>query len=215
MTLAILSGGRPRLSPSSNRAMPSLNVSMRPLNASSPDPKPNASMLSAIDIASLAEAQNPVEKEVSIVSLPIRAVEDPVKPGHQESVFMELLLRIQALERTANASEFYINKLSTSHARLNQSQSTLSSDVTTSIAALHEEIYLVVNNSWTVSSHHLPLLSALLNTTQQLEMRLEILSDSQSLLDTRLNSLCIAMALIVVLVGFLVLMVGVLLFRTR
>eukprot|EP00047_Mylnosiga_fluctuans_P019522 m.83368 g.83368 ORF g.83368 m.83368 type:complete len:640 (-) comp8159_c0_seq1:222-2141(-) len=149
----------------------------------------------------------PEEPPLPMVVVPVRE-----STGHQESVFMELLLRIQALEQTANLTQIFLNKLGSSYYRLNASYTNLSSDVAASLSALRN-LTDITNSSVAASAQRAPLLRVILESVSRNGEDIARLEHTARAQEARLSALLWGVQLIVGLLGAIFLLLVVLVLR--
>jgi hypothetical protein len=140
-----------------------------------------------------------------------RGEESVQRLGHQESIFVQLLSRIQVIERELNASETLLGRLSVAYSRLNVSQSVLMANMSSGLTLLNEELAEFSNRSLSIIRSHTELLKAVLNVSDMIVIYLQqtahahgVMRDALALQNHLIVACMLLLALLAVGVGYVI-----------
>ena len=117
---------------------------------------------------------------------------------------MQLLSRIQALERNANISELYLDRLSSGFMRLNASQYTLAEEIDEALDQIRADMHAMANDTALASAMHLGLLRSILNVTDALTLQMDRAAAAQAEAQATLGSLQALVRGLVIMAAFIV-----------
>lgn len=105
--------------------------------------------------------------------------DDVIRPGHQQSIFVQLLSRIEALEHVSNLTEQYLERLGAGYMKLNMSQSNLT-NISHQVSTLRHEVMILANSTTEAAKTHAIALQAVLSVCEMLAAQAQRASDTQA-----------------------------------